>query len=261
MNLILGVLLGLIISLISYRLRLLNLKGAIATFLLAVIIFTLGSWMWTIPISSFFTLSSLLSKLRKKINPKVDLYFQKIDERDHVQVLANGGFPGILVLINQIYTSELFYIAYVSAIAAVCSDTWATEIGTLINSKTFNIINFHQVEQGISGGVSLIGFIGAVLGAILISVSAYPWLNNISEFMMIIFISGFLGSTFDSVLGSTLQGKFTCIICNKTVENEIHCGKNSVHTNGVKWLNNDAVNFAASLFGGFMSLALANLIL
>jgi len=100
MNLILGVLLGLIISLISYRLRLLNLKGAIATFLLAVIIFTLGSWMWTIPISSFFTLSSLLSKLRKKINPKVDLYFQKIDERDHVQVLANGGFPGILVLIN-----------------------------------------------------------------------------------------------------------------------------------------------------------------
>lgn len=79
--------------------------------------------------------------------------------------------------------------------------------------------------------------------------------------MMIIFISGFLGSTFDSVLGSTLQGKFNCFICNKTVENEIHCGKNSVHTNGVKWLNNDAVNFAASLFGGFMSLALANLIL
>ena len=172
LNFALGVFLGLFISVISYKLRLLNLKGAIATFFLAWIIFSFGQVKWTIPILSFFIFSNLLSKFRKKINPKVNSYFQKTDERDHVQVLANGGFPGILVLINQIHTSELFYIAYVSAVAAVCSDTWATEIGTLFNSKTFNIINFHRVEQGISGGVSLIGFIGAALGAILISVSA-----------------------------------------------------------------------------------------
>jgi uncharacterized protein (TIGR00297 family) len=261
LNLALGVILGLFISVVSYKLKLLSLNGAIATFLLAGIIFGFGQVKWTVPILTFFIFSSLLSKFRKKINPRVDSYFQKSDERDHVQVLANGGFPGILVLINQIHTSELFYIAYVSAIAAVCSDTWATEIGTLIKSKTFNIINFHQVEQGISGGVSLIGFIGAVLGAILISVSASPWLNNFSEFMIIIFISGFLGSTFDSVLGSAVQGKFNCIICNKTVENKIHCGKNSFHVNGIKWLDNDSVNFAASLFGGFISIVLAGLIL
>src|SRR3990172_5085334 len=240
LNLVLGVVLALIISVVSYKFKLLNLSGAIATFFLAWIIFSFGQVKWTIPILTFFILSSLLSKFRKKINPKVDSYFPKSNERDQVQVLANGGFPGILVLINQLHGSELFYIAYVSAIAAVCSDTWATEIGTLIKAKTFNIINFHQVEQGISGGVSLIGFAGAALGAILISFSALPWLNNISEFMTIIFISGLLGSTLDSVLGSTLQGKFNCIICNKTVENKIHCGKNSVHINGVTWLNNDA---------------------
>ena len=260
-DLALGVILGLFISIVSYKLKLLSLNGAIATFFLAWIIFGFGQVKWTVPILTFFIFSSLLSKLRKKINPKVDSYFQKSDQRDYVQVLANGGFPGILVLLNQIHTSELFYIAYVSAIAAVCSDTWATEIGTLIKSKTFNIINFHQVEQGISGGVSLIGFIGAVLGAILISVSASPWLNNFSEFMMIIFISGFLGSTFDSVLGSTLQGKFNCVICNKTVDNKIHCGKNSDLISGIKWLNNDAVNFAASLSGGITSLVLVKLYL
>jgi uncharacterized membrane protein len=79
--------------------------------------------------------------------------------------------------------------------------------------------------------------------------------------MIIIFISGFIGSTFDSVLGSTLQGKFNCAICNKTVENKIHCGNNSIHTSGIKWLDNDVVNFTASLFGGFISLALVKLIL
>jgi uncharacterized protein (TIGR00297 family) len=257
----LGVILGLFISVVSYKLKLLSLDGAIATFFLAWIIFGFGQVKWTVPILTFFIFSSLLSKFRKKINPKVDSYFQKNDQRDYVQVLANGGFPGILVLINQVHTSELFYIAYVSAIAAVCSDTWATEIGTLIKSRTFNIINFHQVEQGISGGVSLIGFIGAVLGAILISVSASPWSDNFSEFMMIIFISGFLGSTFDSVMGSTLQGKFNCVVCNKTVDNKIHCGKNSDLISGIKWLNNDAVNFAASLSGGITSLVLVKLYL
>ena len=261
LNVFSGVIFGLIISIISYKLKLLKLNGAIATFFLAWIIFGFGHVKWTVPILTFFILSSLLSKLRKKINPKINSVFQKGDVRDHVQVLANGGFPGILVLINQIHSSELFYIAYVSAIAAVCSDTWATEIGTLIKAKTFNIINFHQVEQGISGGVSLLGFTGAALGAIIISTSALPWLNNISELMTIIFISGLLGSTLDSVLGSTLQGKFNCIICDKTVENKIHCGKNSVHINGVTWLNNDAVNLAASFFGGFFSIALVKLII
>jgi len=261
MNFILSVLLGSIISLVSYHLRLLSLKGAIATFVLAVIIFTLGSWKWTIPILSFFILSSLLSKIRKKMNLGVGSVFQRGDERDHIQVIANGGFPGIIILINQIHTMELFYIAYVSAIAAACSDTWATEIGTLFSTKTFNIINFNHVEQGISGGVSINGFIGAAMGATIITISAVPWLNISYILFSIILVSGFSASVFDSILGSAYQAKYNCIVCNKTVENKIHCGNNTVHTNGVKWLNNDGVNFAASLFGGLMSLAAAGLIL
>jgi uncharacterized protein (TIGR00297 family) len=261
LNLALGLILGLIISEISYKFKLLSLKGAIAAFFLAWIIYTFGQIKWTIPILSFFIFSSLLSKIRKKINPKVDKIFQKTDQRDHIQVLANGGFPGAIILINQLYTSELCYIAYVSAIAAVCSDTWATEIGTLFSSKTFDIIHFNQVEQGISGGVSLMGFIGACLGAILIVLSAYLWLNNVDDILIIVFISGFLGSIFDSVLGSALQAKFNCTVCNKTVENEFHCGTNAVHTKGIKWLNNDAVNFTTSLTGGFISFALVLIIL
>lgn len=261
LNLVLGVILGLFISVISYKFKLLNLTGAIATFFLAWIVFSFGQIKWTIPVLTFFIFSSLLSKTRKKINPNVNTYFQKNDVRDYVQVLANGGFPGILVLIHQIFPSELFYIAYVSAIAAVCSDTWSTEIGTMFNTKTFNIINFQKVEQGISGGVSLVGFIGAALGAIVVIISALPWINNRKEIIIIIFFSGFWGNIFDSVLGSTLQGKFNCIVCNRSIENKFHCGKNSVHAKGIKWLNNDTVNFAASLFGGFISLALSSSIL
>ena len=205
LHLFLSVLFAFFISIISLKTKLLNLKGSVATFILAIIIFYFGAIKWTVPILTFFVFSSLLSKIRKKMNPKVDSYFQKTDQRDHIQVMANGGFPGIIILVNQFYTSELFYIAYVSAIAAVCSDTWATEIGTFFNTKTFNIMDFKLVEQGISGGVSLIGFIGAVLGSVVISISAFQWINHY-ELLIILIASGFLGSTFDSVLGSTFQG-------------------------------------------------------
>jgi uncharacterized protein (TIGR00297 family) len=260
MHLLLSFLFSVFISMVSLKARMLNLKGAIATFCLAFIIFYFGDVKWTIPILTFFILSSLLSKIRKKINPKVDSHFQKSDERDHIQVMANGGFPGMLILMNQFFASELFYIAYVSAIAVVCSDTWATEIGTFFSTKTFNIINLNPVEQGISGGVSVIGLFGSILGSIVIAISAFPWISNY-EFAIIIIASGLLGNTFDSVLGSTLQSKFSCVDCKKIIEKKHHCGTSTIHSKGLKWLDNDGVNFAASTFGGATSILLTSLII
>jgi uncharacterized protein (TIGR00297 family) len=261
MNFILSILLGLVISVVSFHFKMLTAKGAVMTFLLAVMIFILGGWMWTVPILTFFILSSILSKFRKKINPGLGFIFKKGDVRDHIQVAANGGFPGIIILLNQFHTSELFYIAYVSAIAAACSDTWSTEIGTLINTKTFDIANLNQVEQGVSGGVSVLGFLGGILGAFTIALSAIPWLNLNYGLILIIIGSGFFASVFDSILGSTFQAKYNCAVCQKTIEKKWHCGQNSVHKEGIKWLDNDAVNFTANSFGGLLSFFLSNLIL
>lgn len=260
MHLFLSISLGILISFISLKLKLLSLKGAIATFILAWIIFYHGEFKWTAPILTFFIFSSLLSKARKRITPQVDSYFQKSDERDHVQVIANGGFPGILILIYQFAHSELLYIAYVSAIAAVCSDTWSTEIGTLFHFKTYNIINFLQVEPGISGGVSVIGFIGGILGSVIILVSASCWINKF-EPMFIIAAAGILGSVFDSFLGATLQAKYKCSVCKRLVEKKNHCDKLTLHSKGFKWLNNDGVNFATSVFGGIISFVFMSLII
>lgn len=259
MHIILSFVFGFLISFISFKLKLLNLKGAAATFILAVIIFYFGEVKWTIPILTFFILSSFLSKLRRKINPHVDLQFTKTDQRDHVQVLANGGFPVVLILMNQFISSELFYIAYVSAIAAVCSDTWSTEIGTFIKTRTFDIMNFQTVEQGVSGGVSILGFAGSILGAIVISISALAWMTDY-QYLSVIIFSGIIGSIFDSILGSKLQARYNCVICNALIEKNIHCGKSAVLKRGLNWLNNDGVNFSTSIFGGLISFLFAVLI-
>jgi uncharacterized protein (TIGR00297 family) len=256
-----GILFGFIISSISYRFKFLTFSGSLAAFFLAVIIYGFGTWQWTIPIVTFFILSSLLSKYRKNKNESVETYFEKTGERDHFQVLANGGLACLLVTINYFNPSELIYIIYLSCIAAVCADTWATEIGTISKTKTIDIISFKKVKQGVSGGVSLPGILGSLAGAIVIAATSLPWIESNHLMNLIIIMSaGFIGSVSDSILGTSVQAKYICIICSSVTEKKIHCSNETVLKKGIRWMNNDAVNFGASISGGLFSIILYDVV-
>jgi uncharacterized protein (TIGR00297 family) len=255
-HLILGFFLALIISVIAFRIRFLTLSGGVATFLLAFLIFSLGGWQWTFPVLSFFIFSSFLSKLREKKNPSVNNYFAKSGTRDFYQVLANGGLGGILVFINQIFPNAVWFYTYSGIIASSCADTWATEIGTMARHRTYDILRFRRVEQGSSGGVSLIGFGGSLCGALFISLISVLYVeNNKIDFVLLVTIAGFAAALFDSFLGASLQAQYKCPVCEKIVDNKIHCSNNAVKFRGIKFLNNDLVNLAAGLFGGITVLS------
>lgn len=255
---ILGFFLSLIISAGALRIKFLTLSGSVGTFLLAFLIFGLGGWQWTLPILSFFILSSLLSKLREKRNPSVNSYFAKSGSRDFYQVLANGGLGGILVFINQIFPNTIWYFTYSGIIASSCADTWATEIGTLTRNRTYNILNFKMVEQGSSGGVSLTGFLGSFIGAFFISVVSVLYVeNNKMEFILLITFAGFAAALFDSFLGASLQAQYRCPVCDRIVDKNMHCNKDAVKYRGVNFVNNDLVNLAAGIFGGLIVFSLA----
>lgn len=248
-----GVLLALIVVTISLKLKFLKLDGSAAAFILGVFIFGLGGIKWTTPILTFFVLSSILSKIRKRKNENVELYFEKNDKRDYLQVFANGGFGVILVLINTLFPSEVWYLVYVVLIASVCADTWATEFGTIKKVTTYNILNFKKIEQGKSGGISIFGLFGAVLGALIISLTAFHWVNlQPTYFIFLIVITGLSGSIVDSFLGATLQKQFICNNCGKETERENHCNSGTKQFKGIKWMNNDAVNFISSTFASFV---------
>jgi uncharacterized protein (TIGR00297 family) len=256
-----GIFLASLISIISLKLKLLTISGIVVAFLLAVIIYTFGTWQWTLPVVTFFVLSSLLSKLRKKRNESVELYFEKTGERDYLQVLANGGLAFVLVIVNYLYYSELLYIVYVSMIASVCADTWATEIGTLVNAKTVNILSFENINPGISGGISVPGIIGALGGACVIALTTLPWLqSNYLMIIGIILIAGFIGSITDSILGASIQAQYRCRSCGSITERKIHCKNETDLSRGIRWINNDAVNFGAGITGGLFSIILYDVI-
>lgn len=248
---IVAFLLGLIVSLLSYKFKFLDLGGSLLTFLLALFIYGLGSWKWTVPIVTFFLFSSVLSKIADRLNSKnLKELVEKGSQRDYKQVLANGGIPLLICFLNFLIQDVNFdwYLIYVLAVAISTSDTWSTEIGTLFGRKFFLITSLQKVERGISGGISLIGTIGGIVGAFVIILSSMFFIHlKLSQILILIFFS-VLGNLFDSFLGATLQVKFKCGSCNQVNEKKFHCGIKTVRVKGINFIDNDFVNLSSVFF-------------
>jgi len=256
-SVLIGILFAALVVGISFRVKFLTLSGSIATFILASFIFGLGGIKWSVPIMTFFILSSILSKLRKKKNESVEIYFEKSGVRDYLQVIANGGLGGILVILNAVKHNEIYYMIYLATLSAVCADTWATEIGTWKKTATYNILNLKPVAQGVSGGISLPGTIGAVLGSIAILFSGILWIDiSYIHYTILIIAAGVFGCVIDSILGATIQAQNKCSVCNKVTEKIVHCGTEADHFSGYRWINNDVVNFFSGVAGALFLLFL-----
>lgn len=246
-----GMALALIVAVFSFRVKFLTESGAIATFLLAGFIFGLGGLKWSLPILTFFILSSLLSKIRNNKNVIVESYFEKSGTRDFMQVFANGGIGGILVMLEVLHPSPVWFYAYIASLAAVCADTWSTETGTLKKNKTYNILTFRPVPQGMSGGVSVIGTLGGAAGAFAIALSGVYWFNgNLFVYFPAVILTGLAGSFVDSVLGATFQVQYRCEVCNSVTERKFHCDTETIRYRGFDIINNDFVNLLAGVSGG-----------
>jgi len=221
----------------SYQLKSLNKGGVISAYIMGLIIYGTGGFNWIIPILVFFILSSILSKLSKTENT-----IQKGSQRDIMQVMANGGVPTILSVINFYYPIDQLFILYIAAIAAATADTWASEIGSFSNRDPIHVIKLKRVIKGTSGGISAIGTLGSVLGAAIIGITGYL-LGLSGLLLIIIIISGTVGSLIDSLIGGSIQATFQCLKCKIITEKRKHCKIPSKHVSGLYIIDNDMVNF------------------
>jgi uncharacterized protein (TIGR00297 family) len=187
--------------------------------------------------------------------------FAKGDKRDWGQVLANGGLGALLAVgffIPPHY--EWLWLAFAGAMAAVNADTWSTELGVVSPVAPRMITNGQKVERGTSGGISLVGTLSALAGALLIAIAAVlfnagqEWLASLSA----ITLGGLAGSLVDSFLGASVQAIYWCPSCNKETERHpLHtCGNPTSQIRGWLWVNNDLVNFACSFAGAIITTGL-----
>jgi uncharacterized protein (TIGR00297 family) len=249
---LIAALFGIIIAVASYLARFLTLSGSLATFVLAVIIYGIGGWQWTVPILIFFVLSSFLSKYGRSRKEVFEQVFDKSSTRDWGQVLANGGVAGLIAILSGLFPLYDFYPLYLGALAAVTADTWGTEIGVLTKGKTISVLTLKSVEPGTSGGISEYGSVGGAIGAAVVALSGYPWYTELRTTAIVV-VGGVAGSLIDSLLGATLQAQFKCEICGKVTERKTHCGLTTELSRGTRWIGNDVVNGMCALVGALVA--------
>ncbi|KAA3619404.1 MAG: DUF92 domain-containing protein [Calditrichaeota bacterium] len=252
-----GVPLALIIALAARRLNALDLSGALATFILGVIIFGYAGWLYTIPILFFFLASSTLSHLPNKNNLSCDKTTEPGAKRNVNQVLANGLAPLACIMISFVAPHNYLYIFYLAALASATADTWATEIGLMSKTPPRSITSWKSIEPGMSGGITMLGIFGALAGAGLVTIVGYlaslkfaPVPLTLVEMTSII-VAGLLAQFVDSLFGAMWQRKNRCVSCGKITERNWHCKLRTAHFRGKSWLNNDAVNLICGFSGLF----------
>jgi len=254
--LVFGIIFIICLSYAAWKSRTLTKSGMIGAMIVGSAILIGFSWKGLLILGCFFVTSSLWGKIKSNQKDSLQDLLKKQDQRDIVQVFANGGIPALIAILSLFDHSNLidYSMLFSISLAAANSDTWASEIGTLSKSHPRMLLTFKKVERGTSGAVSLLGTFAALAGACFIAIVAV-FLFDLS-FMNLIMISvfGFLGNLFDTILGQTVQVKYKCRVCHKVTEKKIHCRFQGLKINSISFLDNDAVNILSIVLTTYLAL-------
>jgi uncharacterized protein (TIGR00297 family) len=258
----LGIFLSALIAFAAYRRGSLSTSGAIGAMIVGTAIFGFGGWVWGLVLISFFVLSTLLSHYKESEKAGLAEKFAKGHQRDLGQTLANGGMGALLALGYWLFPHPALWAAFVGAMATVNADTWATELGVLSRKPPRLVTTWRVVERGASGGVSALGTLAALSGALAIGLAAWGlgaidrllggpgWVIGWVGLILAAGVGGVTGSFADSLLGATVQAIYFCPTCKKETEKALHtCGTPTQQMRGWRWLSNDWVNFISSSVG------------
>jgi uncharacterized protein (TIGR00297 family) len=241
-----------LVSSAAFMARLLTLGGAVAATVVGAAV-VVGGMKWVALLIFFFVTSSALSRWRSVDRDRLTgSMLQKGSQRDATQVLVNGG----IFAISAVWSTQADQLTWqaigIGAIAAAVSDTWSTEIGTVIGGTPRMILTGREVAPGTSGGITIAGSIGALVGAVSTAVVAMLVGWNVPA--PAIAAGGIAGSLVDSLVGASLQERLWCPVCHAPTERPIHtCGTTSMHRGGIRGCDNDMVNLMSTLAGAVVT--------
>ena len=288
--------------------RSLDLSGAVAAFAVGWCTFAAGPIQTAVLLVAFLSSSRLsaMSLRAQHIKPRPSsplvALFKSCSNpgtkrigarRNWVQVLANGGLPAAVCLVqvltschtpwrgatesrdavvggglsfahNAVRTAATLFNT--CCYACLCGDTWASEVGILDPQDPVLITSGDSVPAGTNGGISLTGTMAALAGGLTMGLTHFlaswwlePDLHPSIEHPQwpIIVVAGFaglFGCLLDSLLGATLQYSGWSMRSDKVVD-EPAPGVRRI--SGRPWLDNCQVNFLSVVATGVTVTALA----
>lgn len=241
---------ALIVSVLALKKKSVSISGFLSMLVISSFFIWNNGVGALIVLFSMFLSSSLITKYKHEFKAQLtDKVLKKSGPRDAIQAISNLGIASLCFVLFSITKESDYLIAMACSVAASNADSWASEIGVLSKSKPRLITNFKECKPGISGGVSWLGTLAGLFGSMFIALIVCMLKNEIGidleifDLFWIVSVFGFIGIFIDSLLGATVQ-----IIYTDNVGNETENNQNAVtKSRGVKWINNDMVNFLTTL--------------
>ena len=279
----------------AYKWNYLTANGTVGAFVIGVLCtWIFGVAGFVLPLL-FFVSSNVIEKIRIHMQKEEGNFIEKKNgRRDLIQVLANGLMAVLAAVIFAISDSyfkmnalvaaddakklllmKIMFAAIVmfgAAMTEATSDTWAGEIGRLSKKPPVSLKTGKIVPRGVSGGVTLLGYGGGLLGAAFIAIFWYVLFSGISGQMdlfmnklpsgfAVITLCGFAGCVFDSFLGAFFQSLYIDADSGKyTEKKKSPSGKDNALFSGIQWMDNDMVNLASNFLSAVMAFIIAMII-
>ncbi len=188
-----------------FRFNILTRRGSFVAFLLGFYLAGIGGWPWLMSVLLFFLSSAAFTKLHHALKG----HRTKSTARNAWQVIANIIWAVTSSALFLLTGNEIFILLFIAFVAAVTADTWASEIGPLLNKRCVSLSTMRTVPAGTNGGISFFGSLAALTGATVISSLSYylffgTWQWDI---IAILSVSAFLACFADSMLGAFAEEK------------------------------------------------------
>ena len=212
-----------ILSLLATKSGVADESGLLSATLIGTLTIVFSDIRFFVILLLFYGIGSAVTKYKYSVKLARGIAEQAGGARGYANVFSNS-LPALFFIMNYgVFKSDLFLTAFVASIATALGDTMASEVGKTAE-KVYLITNFRRVEPGVSGGISFVGEVAALVGCLIVCLSAVLLGVLSVKLAIIAFVAGLIGVHVDSILGATLE----------------------------KWgyLNNAGVNFFATLSSG-----------
>jgi uncharacterized protein (TIGR00297 family) len=236
-----GALLNTALGAIAWSLikKLLTPAGLIHAWILGVMVWATLSWPGYGVVVFYFLAGSGATKLGMAEKEAAGIAEKRSGARGPENVWGSaliGALCGLGTLVLPDDLRPLLALGYVASLATKLSDTTASEIGKAYGRHTFLITTLKPVPRGTEGAVSWEGTLAGVVGSVAIAVLGY-FVGLISPLgIAICLVAAFIATTFESLIGATLQHRFN-------------------------WLTNELVNVINTLIGAISAIGLGWLLM
>jgi uncharacterized protein (TIGR00297 family) len=181
-------------------------SGVFAAVLFGIILITFAGVSWFLVVMAFFILGSFFTKFRYSEKVFLGVEQGKSGRRGYMNAFANA-LVGIAGAVLYGISGDLVFAAlFLGCTATATADTLASEIG-VTGGTPYLITTFRPVPAGTNGGVTVLGELSCLLGAVIISVLAFvlgvaPW------YVCLLGIpAGVVGTNADSLIGALIENK------------------------------------------------------